>query len=173
MRKTLFNSEASPGLEAFMGTPVACFAQQIRSRAHVMNRQETRASGRQTTLKPRYCARVLVVDDVDEALTKFLEVKGYEVRVAHDGAEALDVASEFRPDIVFLDLSMERMDGIETCARLRENPVTQEAAIFALSGVAEAARATSSSAAWFDAQLLKPIEFEVLGALVNTVTRSS
>jgi len=73
-------------------------------------------------------ARILVVDDV-EANVRLLEAKltleYYEVMTAGDGAKALQVASDERPDIILLDVMMPGMDGFETCRRLKADPVTR------------------------------------------------
>lgn len=66
--------------------------------------------------------RVLVVDDdqaVRESLRRSLAFNGYEVELAGDGFEALDAIRASRPDAVVLDLMMPRLDGVETCRRLR------------------------------------------------------
>src|SRR5436853_7796104 len=68
--------------------------------------------------------RVLVVeDDVDiaDVLRRSLRNEGYEVRTSADGAEALDVAAGFTPDLVVLDLGLPGMDGVEVCRRLRSD----------------------------------------------------
>ncbi len=68
-------------------------------------------------------ARILVVDDEDgirKVLRQLLEYEGHEVRAATSGGEALTVYPEFRPDLVFLDVKMARMDGLEVLGRLRE-----------------------------------------------------
>ncbi|MGH2649723.1 MAG: response regulator, partial [Actinomycetota bacterium] len=70
---------------------------------------------------------ILVVDD-DPDIARFVEVNlrsaGYDVAVASDGEEALQRASEMRPDLVLLDVMMPRIDGFEVAQRLRRNPVT-------------------------------------------------
>ena len=61
--------------------------------------------------------RILVADDnhdAAEALSLQLQFAGHDVRTAHDGVEALEVAKTFKPDIVLLDLGMPKMDGYET-----------------------------------------------------------
>jgi two-component system response regulator MprA len=66
--------------------------------------------------------RILVVDDeqaVRESLERTLRFEGYEVTVAGDGVEALDRVEHDRPDAVVLDVLMSRLDGLETCRRLR------------------------------------------------------
>jgi two-component system nitrogen regulation response regulator NtrX len=67
--------------------------------------------------------RILVVDDeqgIRAALTQLLEYEGYETRTAAGGNEALATAEQWHPHLVFLDVKMEGMDGIETLKRLRE-----------------------------------------------------
>jgi two-component system response regulator MprA len=66
--------------------------------------------------------RILVVDDdqaVRESLRRSLAFNGYEVDLAADGMEALDTIAARRPDAVVLDVMMPRLDGVETCRRLR------------------------------------------------------
>jgi two-component system nitrogen regulation response regulator NtrX len=69
-------------------------------------------------------AKLLIVDDeksIRNALVQVFEYEGHEVRGASDGVEALEVAASFGPDVVFLDVKMPEMDGIEVLARLRED----------------------------------------------------
>ncbi len=71
--------------------------------------------------------RVLVADDdpvTREALTACLRMEGYEPLPAADGAEALQLATERRPDVVCLDIMMPALDGFEVCRRLRERDRT-------------------------------------------------
>lgn len=66
-------------------------------------------------------ARLLIVDDekgIRDALAQVFEYEGQEVRVAEDGPDALLVANTFQPDLVFLDVKMPGMDGLEVLARL-------------------------------------------------------
>jgi len=65
--------------------------------------------------------KVLVVDDELEVrlvLTEFLESRGFEVKAAESGAEALAMVDELKPHVVLLDVTMPDMDGIETLKRL-------------------------------------------------------
>ena len=76
---------------------------------------------------------VLVVDD-DPFIRKLVattleDVSDVELHQAGDGVEALEVARRECPALVFLDLDMPRMDGIETCRRLRADPATSSATI--------------------------------------------
>lgn len=68
--------------------------------------------------------RVLVVDDepvVTEVVERYLQGEGYEVSLASDGAEALQVAREWAPDLVILDLMLPSLDGLEVCRQLRRD----------------------------------------------------
>ncbi len=68
-------------------------------------------------------ARLLIVDDeksIRDALVQVFEYEGHEVRGASDGPEALHLAAEARPDVIFLDVKMPGMDGLEVLERLRE-----------------------------------------------------
>ena len=69
-------------------------------------------------------ARLLVVDDesgIRSALVQVFEYEGHEVRGAEDGLSGISAAKEFRPDVVFLDVKMPGLDGLDVLARLRED----------------------------------------------------
>ena len=80
-------------------------------------------------------ARVLIVDDekgIRNALAQVFEYEGQEVRVAEDGPDALLVANTFQPDLVFLDVKMPGMDGLEVLARLGDE--SPESLVIMISG---------------------------------------
>lgn len=67
-------------------------------------------------------SRLLLVDD-EEALVELMKVRleanGFEVSVATDGAQALEIARQYRPDLIILDLMLPKMDGYKVCALLK------------------------------------------------------
>ena len=66
--------------------------------------------------------RVLVVEDdaeIADVLRRTLRQEGHEVRSAADGVAALELAEDFIPDLVILDLGLPKLDGVEVCRRLR------------------------------------------------------
>jgi two-component system nitrogen regulation response regulator NtrX len=68
-------------------------------------------------------AKILIVDDetsIQRAVRQLFEYEDHTVAVASDGPEALEAASSFRPDVIFLDVKMPGMDGLEVLARLRQ-----------------------------------------------------
>ncbi|MEI2702018.1 MAG: response regulator transcription factor [Baekduia sp.] len=69
-----------------------------------------------------YDARVLIVEDdedIAEVLQRSLRMEGYQTRVARDGEQALEMAAEYIPDLVVLDLGLPKIDGMEVARRLR------------------------------------------------------
>jgi CheY-like chemotaxis protein len=118
---------------------------------------------------------VLVVDDnVDAAgaLGMLLELAGFSVVIAHDGAGALARAADARPEIVLLDLGLPIMDGYDVAARLRSQPRGYQLAVVAVSGFGPERDRVREERAHFDYHLVKPIDCEALLTLLNTLSQS-
>jgi CheY-like chemotaxis protein len=103
---------------------------------------------------------VLIVDD-DPFIRKLVattleDVAGFDLMEAGDGREALDVAGRAAPELVFLDIDMPVLDGIEACRRLREEPGTREATIVMLTAAAGEAAEREAEEAGADLFLTKP-----------------
>jgi DNA-binding NtrC family response regulator len=107
--------------------------------------------------------RVLIVDDeagIRQALKQVLEYEDLVVRVAASGGEAITVYSEFRPQLVFLDVKMAGLDGLETLSRLRGlDPRAQIVMISGHGTIATAVEATQRGAFDF---LEKPLDTDRL-----------
>jgi CheY-like chemotaxis protein len=103
---------------------------------------------------------ILIVDD-DPLIRKLIlttlqDVAGYDLREAGDGLAAIETATELRPDIVFLDYDMPRLNGVETCRRLRSDPVTADATIIMLTAMADEPAQERAADAGADLFLTKP-----------------
>jgi CheY-like chemotaxis protein len=84
--------------------------------------------------------RVLVCDDdpvILRLLQVNLELEGYEVLTAHHGEEAVEVAMTEIPDLIILDIMMPRLDGYQTCEKLKADPATQNVPVIFLSAKAQ------------------------------------
>lgn len=100
--------------------------------------------------------RVLVVDDNDSAawgIGRLLELKGYTLEYAYDGAQALDIANSFKPDVIFLDIGLPDQDGHEVATALRARGYAGK--LIALTGYSIAE--TKERGSGFDDYLLKPV----------------
>lgn len=103
---------------------------------------------------------ILIVDD-DARIRKLItttlqDVGGYRLQEAVDGVEALETAVRECPEIVFLDYDMPRLDGVETCRRLRADPATAHATIVMLTGMSGRPALDSAVHAGADLFLTKP-----------------
>jgi signal transduction histidine kinase/CheY-like chemotaxis protein len=121
-----------------------------------------------TETPPASRRRILVVDDNEDAATSLaalLEHLGHEVVTASDGEDAITKAAAFYPHVIFLDLGMPRMDGVEAAKRLRTLPHGEQTILIALTGWGQEHDLQRTQSAGFDHHLLKPIELDSLGHL--------
>jgi CheY-like chemotaxis protein len=113
--------------------------------------------------------RVLVVDDNNDAATTLaalLKRAGHQTRIAHSGFEAIEVARAFEPEAIILDIGLPRMDGFETCRRIREAPNPARPLVVALTGWSGEQTRARAKQAGFDAHLVKPVNpLELLAML--------
>ena len=108
--------------------------------------------------------RVLVVDDNEDAvrsLAILLELNGHEVQLARDGYAAIEIARDFVPDAVILDIGLPGINGYETARRLRRLP-NCSMLLVALSGYGQDKDRERSREAGFDHHLLKPVDVDAL-----------
>ncbi|HEX2474753.1 MAG TPA: GAF domain-containing protein, partial [Lacipirellulaceae bacterium] len=114
--------------------------------------------------------RVLVVDDNEDAansLAVLLRLKGHQVEVAHHGPAALEIAQNYRPEMIFLDIGMPGMDGYEVARRLREHPDLKDVVLAALTGWGQQEDRRRSAEAGFDHHLVKPPEPKLVETLLG------
>jgi CheY-like chemotaxis protein len=114
--------------------------------------------------------RVLVVDDnkvIRQLIRVNLELEGFEVVTAADGAECLEIVHRVMPDVITLDIVMPRLDGVRTAARLRADPRTRQVAIVMVS--AGSAPDGIGAPGGPDAYVAKPFEPADLVATVRAL----
>jgi PAS domain S-box-containing protein len=117
-----------------------------------------------SSTKAIHC-RVLVVDDNEDSvdsLAMLLRMLGHEVATANDGASALPVAEQFRPDVAILDIGLPKVNGYELAKQIRENSWARDIVLVALTGWGQEQHRRRSADAGFNHHLTKPVELEVL-----------
>ena len=120
----------------------------------------------------RHAQRILVVDDNRDAadsLGDLLQLLGAEVRVAYDGAAALEALGAFRPSVVLLDLGMPGMDGYEVARRIRAQPGSGDPTLIALTGWGQASDRQRTQEAGFDHHLVKPVDIGAMQAVLASL----
>jgi CheY-like chemotaxis protein len=100
--------------------------------------------------------------DSAESLALILQLVGHEVRSATDGFEGLEAARVFRPEVVFLDIGMPRMDGYDLARRIREQHWDRRPALIALTGWGQERDWRWTREAGFDHHLVKPVDIEAV-----------
>lgn len=117
---------------------------------------------------------ILIADDdadVASAIEINLQLEGYDVRVANDGQEALELARKLQPDLVILDVVMPHRDGFEVCRALRADPRTLNAAVILLTAKTMSRDKLEGFSAGADDFIIKPFEPAELVARVRSVLR--
>lgn len=113
--------------------------------------------------------RILVVEDHEDSakiMEMMLKKMGHAPRIAYDGVEAIEAAEAFRPDVIFLDIGMPRLNGYDAARRIREQPWGKKILLVALTGWGQEADKCRSREAGFDFHLIKPVDPAVLNTLL-------
>lgn len=119
---------------------------------------------------------VLVVDDNEDNRDIYaasLRHAGYEVEVACDGEEAVEVARRMRPSVVVMDLGMPGMDGWNAIAALRATPETRDVYVIVVSGFADTTSRKRAREAGCDEFLAKPCLPKVLVERITAVMKKT
>ena len=115
---------------------------------------------------------VLVVDDSPEILEILRDgisdlLENSNVQTAANGVQALIAVGKSKPDFMILDIEMPEMNGIDVCRKLKENPVTNDIVIIAISGFAEKGYKEKLLAAGVDNFLEKPLRAEDIVEIIK------
>jgi CheY-like chemotaxis protein len=112
----------------------------------------------------------LVADDNADYATVLAELireRGHRVREAYDGRQALQLATEFRPHVMILDIGMPGLCGHQVCDRVRAESWARDILVVALSGQGDFDDRWRSRGAGFDYHVVKPAAFEQVIRLVE------
>jgi DNA-binding response OmpR family regulator len=113
--------------------------------------------------------KILIADDepnIVASLEFLMRQKGYEVRVAGNGVEALAAVTEFQPDLVLLDVMMPQMSGYDVCQKIRAGAQGQRTRILMLSAKGRETEVSKGLAVGADAYVTKPFSTRDLIAQV-------
>ena len=120
--------------------------------------------------------RVLIVDDeanIVTALEFLLEKRGYEVKVAVNGEEALAAVEAFKPDLVLLDVMMPKVSGYDVCQRMRSNPSWQGIKIVMLSAKGREVEVSKGMSLGADLYVTKPFSNAELVSRIDALLSES
>ncbi len=107
--------------------------------------------------------RILFVDDEEilrEMIEEMLMILGYDVELAKDAKEALEIAQKEDFQLIITDLMMPEIDGTQLCKQIRE--INETAVIYAFSGFLTEVDSDQLKSVGFDGHLCKPVKIEVL-----------
>ena len=114
-------------------------------------------------------SRILVVDDLrdsTDSLAMMLRAKGHDVRTAYDGYEAVEIALQYRPDVVILDIGMPRLNGYDAARMIQEQSGGDSPMLIALTGWGHDENRLRTKEAGLDHHLVKPVDPAVLTKLL-------
>ncbi len=118
--------------------------------------------------------KILVVDDENDILEFIqynLKKEGYEVFLAHNGQEAIDIGKKIKPDLILLDVMMPVMDGIEACKQMKADSDFAQSFIVFLTARSEEYSEIAGFQAGADDYIAKPIKPRVLVTRLSAILR--
>jgi hypothetical protein len=114
--------------------------------------------------------KILVVDDNQDAadsLAMYLQTEGHSVRVAYTPSVALEIAGQFKPELVVLDIGLPEMSGYEVARAIRADPKLSKAVLVALTGWGGEKDKENAKSAGFDAHLTKPVDLAAVQKILS------
>ncbi|MBT9146263.1 MAG: Transcriptional regulatory protein WalR [candidate division WS2 bacterium] len=118
--------------------------------------------------------KVLIVDDEPDILEIIqfnLNKEGYDTRIAQNGKKALEIAKEFKPQLVLMDIMMPQMDGVEACRQMRELNSMKDAYIIFLTARTEEFSEVAAFEAGANDFINKPIKPRALLSRIEAAFR--
>jgi len=109
--------------------------------------------------------RILIVDDNrlgSKSVAMVLGLMGHEIATAYDGMEAMELAQQFRPQVVLLDIGLPKLNGYEIARRIRAEPWGKDIFLIAVTGYGQEGDRRRSFDAGFDYHMVKPVNFAEL-----------
>ena len=116
-------------------------------------------------------ATILLVEDNElnrDMLSRRLERLGYDITLANDGKEGVDVARKTAPDLILMDINMPVMDGWEAVKVLKSDPDTQDLPVIALTAHAMSSDRDKAEKSGFNDYATKPVDFPALVKMIET-----
>ena len=113
---------------------------------------------------------VLVVDDSPDSLSlinDILEKEGISTLVALEGSQAITIAEQIKPDIILLDAMMPKLDGVETCTRLKQNRELQHIPVIFMTGLTDSESTLKGLNAGGVDYIVKPVNPDELVARIK------
>ncbi len=118
--------------------------------------------------------KILLAEDnlaTVDVMQKQLKFLGYESIVAKDGKEAVEVAASYLPDLIIMDVSLPKMDGLEASSLIRKNPKTRSIPILAATAKALPEDSAKCLQAGCDDYIAKPFTHRELGAAIKKLLK--
>lgn len=156
------------GSEFIVRLPLSIHAQKTLSSALRVLHNRAR-----TVRRVKHTRRILVVDDnetASESLARMLELRGHAVAVAYNGREALEKASQFKPEVVVLDIGLPDIDGYKVAAGLQRHKSPYF--LIALTGYGQEEDKERARQAGFHYHLTKPAGFKEIEAVLRKYSRT-
>ncbi|MCA9033756.1 MAG: response regulator [Planctomycetaceae bacterium] len=119
-------------------------------------------------------SRVLIADDIQqnrELLEAYLADEGYDILMANDGHQAMQMVDEHQPDLILLDIMMPRMSGYEVCAQLKADPSRRAIPVLIVTALNEMGDIEKAVEAGCDDFLTKPVNRLELRTRVKSLLR--
>ncbi len=116
-------------------------------------------------------SRILIIDDAPaniQTLSTILKERGYDINIATNGRQGLEVLERIRPDLILLDIMMPEMDGFETCQRIKASTAWREIPIIFLTAKTDTADIVRGFELGAVDYVAKPFNAHELLARVNT-----